>query len=60
MVFVIVILYSGCMSKDGFFRGWYNSIQNDNNCQTSQECNNKEIYPKQKISYDEYKQQAID
>jgi hypothetical protein len=60
IIFTIIILYSGCVSKDKFYEGWYNSIQNDNFCITSQECKNKRLHPNisnqnEKISYDDYK-----
>ena len=60
IILTIIVLYSGCVSKDKFYEGWYNSIQNDNFCEDSLECGNKghhlnDYIQNKKINYDDYK-----
>ena len=55
-----ILLCSACSSKDAFYRGTYNWIQDDKFCTNQKECDNKRLYskeyiPKNKINYDEYK-----
>lgn len=60
IILTIIVLYSGCSSKDEFYKGAYNFIQDDNFCATTQECENKRLHPNdynknEKMNYDNYK-----
>ena len=62
---ILVLLYSGCSSKDDFYRGAYNFIQDNSSCTNYpnyQECKRKKFeenryshYETKEQSYDEYK-----
>ena len=59
---ILVVLYSGCSSKEDFYRGAYNFVQDDSFCTNAQECRKKELqkndynyHQNTKKSYDEYK-----
>ena len=55
-----VLLCSACSSKDEFYRGTYNWIQDDKFCTSQKECDYKRLHTYQsnrdtEMSYDEYK-----
>ena len=62
---ILLLLYSGCSSKEDFYRGAYNFIQDNTSCSNypnNQECKRKKFeenryspYENQEQSYDEYK-----
>ena len=60
LVVSTVLLLSACTSKDEFYRGTYNWIQDDKFCINKKECDDKRLHSteytqQKKISYDEYK-----
>ena len=55
-----LLLCSACSSKDEFYRGTYNWIQDDKFCTNQKECDYKRLHSHEsnqdtKMSYDEYK-----
>ena len=55
---ILLLLYSGCSSKEDFYRGAYNFIQDNSSCSNypnNQECQKKKLEENQEQSYDEYK-----
>ena len=55
-----VLLFSACTSKDEFYRGTYNWLQDEKFCATKKECDYKRLHSQEynrdkKMSYDEYR-----
>lgn len=60
IIATIMLLFSGCSSKDEVYRTTYNWLQDDKFCIHAKECEQKRLHPneykqKEKMSYDEYK-----
>ncbi len=60
MIFTITVFYSGCASKEEFYKGTYNFIQDNNFCSNSQGCKDKKLHSNnynqnEEKSYDYYK-----
>ena len=60
LVVSTILLFSACTSKDEFYRGTYNWLQDDKFCINQKECDYKrlhshESYRDRKMSYDAYK-----
>ncbi|HHD78656.1 MAG TPA: hypothetical protein ENK98_03325 [Epsilonproteobacteria bacterium] len=56
----IMLLFSGCSSKDEVYRTTYNWLQDDKFCINARECEQKRLHQNgykqtKTISYDEYK-----
>ena len=56
-----LLLCSACSSKDEFYRGTYNWLQDEKFCINKKECDYKKLHALEytqdkKMSYDEYKQ----
>ncbi len=55
-----LLLFSACSSKDEFYRGTYNWLQDENFCTNQKECDYKRLHAHEynrdtKMSYEEYK-----
>ncbi len=56
-----ILLFSACSSKDEFYKGTYNWLQDENFCTNQKECDYKrhhthdEYTQDKKMSYEEYK-----
>jgi len=60
IIVTIMLLFSGCSSKDDVYRTTYNWLQDDKFCINAKECEHRRLHSneygqKEKMSYDEYK-----
>ena len=60
IIVTIAVLCSGCSSKDTFYRGMYNYVQDDKFCVSSRECIYKRFHQNddnknKKMNYDAYR-----
>ena len=60
LILLTILFCSACSSKDEFYRGTYNWIQDDKFCTNQKECDYKRLHShkynrNKRMSYDEYK-----
>ena len=60
LVVSTILLFSACTSKDEFYRGTYNWLQDDKFCINQKECDYKRVHSdyyikRKKMSYKEYR-----